>query len=202
MAEIPRETVDVVRQERRGWRAGFSGRPENPPVEPPDLTPDASTIFVEGRANMPFWTPAMRTKFNAATRLLADLGLVMQEVAFESVRGRRSWTSERVPLDSALSAIKAAPGITFDGWLTAVYPPTVAGNAKAAKAARSKAAVALSKLVADGRVVKRYGLSGVMLLYAAGAAPKDSSVLEKRLPIAARKPEVIAAITAATKAER
>ena len=112
-----------------------------------------------------------------------------REMADVVSKVRRAWSSSRVSLEAAFDIITAAPGITFDNWASRAYPVHSTAPLPLRRAARQKARIALSRLSREGRIEKRYSLSGKMLLYVAGAVPKggrdkntDHYLLEKRLP--------------------
>lgn len=175
---------DPIRESNRGLRFK-DGRPEVV-HEPPDTRPDPSTVFVEGRANVTYWSEELQADWSVLSRLAAKFGLAAHSVApRDDGKVRRAWSHVRVDLDVAYKYITSEPGLLFDDWAEKVWlkhDPRGA-NFVTRKAARRKALVALSRLYLDGRVVKRQDSEdGRMTLWPFGhpsipppleATPKD-----------------------------
>lgn len=152
-----------------------SGRPPSYEKQegspPPDLRPEPSAIFVDGRAYVTAWSPERRTKFNDLSRLAEYFGLVVHEVDPSVERPRRAWTRKRADLDAMELLIEKTPGIAFDKWVEAFLlggpntPPLLA-------AARKRATQALSRLYHDDRIIKRYDTDGNLILYVPEHAPE------------------------------
>jgi hypothetical protein len=129
-----------------------------------DLTPQPSIVFVDGRAHIEDWTPELRRAFGRLERDALLLGLKVQEVS-PNGGARRHHGSHRIDLDWALANIVDAPEhvMLFDEWAK-LYLAGESENPTTLAAARAKARVALSRLYAAKRIVKRYDEDGRLLL--------------------------------------
>ena len=175
---MPRETyrktaTDTAERpnEVRGWRGSTKGRPPET-IEAPSLKEDPSDVYVEGRAFVADWSGPKRAAFDRLVKAANEFGLHVHEVPPESRGARKAWSYQRVDLDSVAAAIEEKPGILFDDlvelWMVFVDQKTFATR----KAARAKASVAVSRLAADSRIVKRKRPDdGRLVLYLTGAEP-------------------------------
>lgn len=156
----------------RGWRGNMKGRPPET-LESPSLKEDPSDVYVEGRAFVVNWDGPKRAALGRLVAAANAFGLHVHEVPPESRGARKSWSYQRVDLDAVAAAIEAKPGIFFDDlvdlWMAFADQKTFATR----KAARAKASVAVSRLAADYRIVKRKNPEdGRLTLYLTGAEPE------------------------------
>lgn len=156
-----------------------TGRPSNAEKFhgsfPPDVRPEPSSFVIDGRADVPAWSPERRTKFTELSRLAEGFGLVVNEFSPTAVKPRKAWTRKRADLDAMEILIEKTPGLRFDDWVRAFLLGADPNNALLLANARKRAAVALSRLYGDGRVVKRYDSEGNLLLYVPELAPKEGA---------------------------
>lgn len=154
-----------------------TGRPPNHEKQesspPPDLRPEPSSFLCEGRVDVPAWTSERRTRFTELLHIADFFGFVVHEFDVEEAGVRRVWARKRASLDAMELLIEKTPGIAFDKWVEAF----LLGGPKTdilLAAARKRAAVMLSRLYKDRKVVKRYDADGNLLLYVPEHAPENA----------------------------
>lgn len=158
-----------------------TGRPSNAErfqgAFPPDVRPDPSSFTVDGRADVVAWSPERRTKFTELSRLAEGFGLVVNEFSPHLRKPRRAWARKRTDLDAAEIAVErgGTGGVRFDAWVVSSFlHGAPADNELLLAAARRRAQVAVSRMTADGRLVKGYDREGNLLLYVPEHAPKEA----------------------------
>lgn len=145
-----------------------SGRPPKPEQihegDADDEFPPCD-IFVEGISRINYWDQPLRNDYDKFCALATKFRFFVQERPVDNnERARRVWTRKRVALDLAFAAIRDKPGILFDEWSLRWLngsPDVPVTRIEA----RRKAAVGLSRLVAKGRIEKRYDDNGNLMLF-------------------------------------
>lgn len=160
------------RPARFGLRTGRPRVPDewkedlDPEADGVDLTPEPSTITVQGERSVFDWTPELRRKYATVVDILTkDFGLRVREVP---INGERS-TSDlpRVKFKTALGIIGVKKeGIAFDEWVDLLYldDPILRQNPILKNMAINRARVALHRLYKDGKVRKEYDAEGRLIL--------------------------------------